>query len=105
MDQIVCTHCGWAFDADEGPERLATIEWLANSNGQCFADSIRITHRMCQYADTIGEDMDRHKLWDRWFPLATLNKYIKIIRGMQWDDPQRANKTINEVIQHANKRN
>lgn len=107
MDQIVCTHCGWAFYDKEQTqtERVATVEWLADSTGLCFADSIRVTHRMCQYADTIGDDMDRHDLWDRWFPLATLNKYIKIIRGMRWDDSQRAMQTINEVIQDANKRN
>ena len=105
MDQIVCTHCGWAFYTDETPERVATVEWLADSNGQCFADSIRVSHRMCQYADTIPTDMEHHNLWDRWFPLATLNKYIKIITGMDWDNPTRAMQTINEVIRDADKRN
>lgn len=104
MDQIVCTHCGWAFNATDTDERTPTVEWLAGDDGQCYADSIRVTHRMCQYADTIPEDMNRHNLWDRWFPLATLNKYIKIIRGMNWDNPTRATQTINEVIQDANKR-
>lgn len=110
MDTIVCAHCGYGFIAFDQSLIVAhqmqpTVEWLADGNGQCFADSIRVTHRQCQYADTIPGEMDRHNLWDRWFPLATLNKYIKIIRGMRWDDTERANKTINEVIQDANKRN
>lgn len=104
MDQIVCTHCGWAFE-QTNTEKVATVEWLADANGKCFADSIRVTHRMCQYADTIGTDMDQHQLWDRWFPLATLDKYIKIIRGMCWDNSKRAMQTINEVIQNESKRN
>ena len=109
MDPIVCAHCGYGFTTVDQSLMVAhqmqpTVEWLADGNGQCFADSIRVTHRQCQYADTMPDEMDRHNLWDRWFPLATLNKYIKIIRGMRWDDTKRANKTINEVIQNANKR-
>lgn len=102
---VVCTHCGWAFYADESPERAPVVEWLANSDGVCYADSIRVVHHMCQYADTIGNEMDHHQLWDRQFPLATLNKYIKLIHSMAWDDPALAIQTINEVMEYANKRN
>ena len=98
---MICQQCeNQIYEHSQGPE-AGTIEWLVDEYGCGFSETIRASHRACNYysIEIHKTKMISQSLFDRWLPLFEFKWHREIYQEQLWNDKTKADNNIRTLLE------